>query len=99
MDDTRAALTVRRLRWVALGLVLTWISCEAAALAGWSMSPLQLAAINLIIQPHLPIALAGMVVFYGCSRPTQRECVATVLLSVALAVSIKLLDLHGDWTM
>jgi hypothetical protein len=98
MDDTRAALTVRRLRWVFVGLVLTWLGCEAAALAGYSESPLQLACINLLIQPHLPIALAGVVVFYFCSQPGSRECLATVTLGAVLALGLKLLDGLGRWT-
>lgn len=99
MDDIRAALTVRRLRWVFVGLVLTWLGCEAAALAGWSMSPAYLAVINLVIQPHLPIALAGMGVFYFCSQPGRRECLGTVTLAAILAFGLKLLDRAGDWSM
>jgi hypothetical protein len=98
MDDNRAALTVRRLRWVFAGLVLTWLGCEAAALAGYSDSPLQLACINLLIQPHLPIALAGVVVFYFYSRPGSRECLTTVALGILLALGLKLLDGPGGWT-
>ena len=98
MDETRAALTVRRLRWVFLGLALTWLGCEAAALAGWSRSPLHLAFINLLILPHLPIALGGIVVFYFFSQPGTAECLRTVALGMLLALGLKLLDIPGGWS-
>jgi hypothetical protein len=97
MDACRAEMTVRRLRWVFAGLVATWLGCEAAALAGWSNSPLVLAGINLIALPHLPIALGGMLVFYLCSRPGNRECLVTVLIGALLALGLKALDGVGDW--
>src|SRR5262249_7252745 len=97
MDACRAEMTVRRLRWVFAGLVATWIGCEAAALAGWSNSPLVLAGINLIAMPHLPIVLGGMLVFYLCSRPGNRECLVTILLGTLLALGLKALDDVGHW--
>src|SRR5262249_50195658 len=97
MDTCRAEMTVRRLRWVFVGLVATWLGCEAAALAGWSNSPLVLAGINLVAQPLLPIALGGMLVFYFCSRPSNKESSITVTLGVLLALGLKSLDLVGEW--
>jgi hypothetical protein len=97
MDACRAEMTVRHLRWVFAGLVAAWLGCETAALAGWSNSPLVLAGINLIAMPHLPIALGGMLVFYLCSRPGNRQCLVTILLGTLLAVGLKALDGVGHW--
>src|SRR5260370_20189870 len=97
MDACRAEQTVRRLRWVLLGLILAWLGCEAAAPIFTIEGPLQLAAINLIIQPHLPIALGGMVVFYFCSRPADGESLRMIFLGTILALGLKLMDRVGDW--
>ena len=86
MDEFRARETVRRLRWVLAGLVLAWICCEAAAPFFGIEGPLQLAAINLITHPHLPIALGGMVVFYFCSRPAAGESLRMIWLGTVLAL-------------
>jgi hypothetical protein len=97
MHAHQAARTVRCLGWVFLGLVLSWLGCEAAALAGYSFSPLELAFENLRASPHLPIALGGLVVFYLCSQPTRQECLRMVILGAGLAGGLKLLDGIGDW--
>src|SRR5262249_20685017 len=97
MDDSRAEQTVRRLRWVLIGLVLAWLGCEAAAPLFGVDGPLQLAAVNLIIQPHLPIALGGMVVFYFCSRPADGEPMRMMILGTILSLGFKILDLLEDW--
>ena len=97
MDASRAELTVRRLRWVFAGLIVVWLGCEAAAVAGFSNSPLLLAGINLVSAPHLPIALGGMLVFYFCSRTSNRENLAMLLIGTVLALGLKSLDAFGVW--
>jgi hypothetical protein len=97
MDACRAEQTVRQLRWVFVGLGLAWLGCEAAAPFFGVEGPLQLAAINLIIHPHLPIALGGMVVFYFCSQPVDGETLRMIILGTILALGLKLLDRIGDW--
>jgi hypothetical protein len=97
MDASRAQETVRRLRWVLAGLVVAWLCCEAAAPFFGVEGPLQLAAINLIIQPHLPIALGGMVVFYFCSRPADGESLRMIGLGTLLALGLKLTDRFEQW--
>jgi hypothetical protein len=97
MDALRARETVRRLRWVLAGLALAWLCCEAAAPFFDVEGPLQLAAINLIIQPHLPIALGGMVVFYFCSRPADGESLRMICLGTLFAFGLKLTDRFGLW--
>ena len=97
MDDSRAEQTVRRLRWVLAGLVLAWLGCEVAAPFFGLDGPLQLAAVNLIIQPHLPIALGGMVVFYFCSRPADGEPLRMMILGTILCLGLKFLDRLEEW--
>jgi hypothetical protein len=96
--SARTESTVRRLKWLLLALGVGWLACEAAALAGLSRSPLELACINLVALPHLPIALASAFVFYFCSRPGSRETLATVGLGLALAAGLKALDRLGGWS-
>ena len=98
MDDSRAEETVRRLRWVLAGLALAWLACEAAAAFFGVDGPLQLAGVNLIIQPHLPIALGGMVVFYFCSRPADGEPMRMMILGTALSFGLKFLDHIEEWS-
>jgi hypothetical protein len=97
MESSRAEQTVRRLRWVFVGLCLAWLGCEAAAPFFGVEGPLQLAAINLIIQPHLPIALGGMVIFYFCSQPADGESLRMIFLGTLLAFCLKILDRVGEW--
>jgi hypothetical protein len=97
MRECRAAATVRRLRWVFLGLVATWLACETAAWIGYSESPLHLAWVNLLTLPHLPIAFGGMVVFYFFSQPGSAESLRMLALGCLLALGLKLLDPVGGW--
>ena len=87
----------RRLPWLVAGTVGVWLACEAAAMAGFSHSPVQLAFINLIILPHFPIAVAGMFVFFLSVSPRRRELVSLGLVAVGVAIGFKLLDLLGEW--
>jgi hypothetical protein len=93
-DQEEAA---RRLPWLVAGLAGAWLACEAAALLGLSHSPARLAFVNLIILPHFPIALAGMLAFFFCIHPTRREIHLLVAATVALATGFKLLDFVGGW--
>jgi hypothetical protein len=97
MASERIDITVRRLKWILLALGVIWLGCEAAAVLGYSRSPLLLACINVVALPHLPIALASAFVFYFCSRPGSRETLQTVGLGVVLAAGLKSLDLLGGW--
>lgn len=96
MDEKQAALTVRQLRWAFAGLVVAWLGCEVAALVGYSFSPLVLGWENIRASAHLSVALAGIVIFYFCSKPTTRECLRTVALGGLLAGGLKLLDVIFD---
>jgi hypothetical protein len=88
----------RRLPWLLAGLVLTWLGCEAVTLAGLTtFGPTYLGAVSLLNNPHFPIALAGMFVFYLCLQPSGRDLTILGLIALALAAGIKLLDLVGGW--
>jgi hypothetical protein len=72
-----------RLYWRLLaGLVLVWLGCEAAALAGYGTSPALLVCQDVGSRAHVTGALGSVFFLQFASRPGRRELLTTAGLGL-----------------
>lgn len=92
-----AAVRARRFQAALILMGVVWLACEAAALAGHSLSPLWLAYVNLAKDPFYLTALAGNLFIYFLARPSSRDTLLLIVTGILLASGLKYLGPLVEW--